>query len=677
MTDCRLSAAKVLPIEVHETLDYAAGVTAIAGARSCSATRGRIRSPRCSTSASALGTIADVALHRLSRVEGRHVAHMRLSRAGRAWGPCDGGPASRRSRRQRRDRRAELQPSGRELSSSVAAPMRPRKLATSWRSRSPLARCSCPTRARATNVTEFPDNGSEQMGRGGAWVARATDPLATIFNPAGLAGQPTRLTLQSNIIFEHTCFTRVKAASDTTQRSARRTPAAHYPRVVQRHRADHQPADRRARSASPIASASASSSSARASAGEKTLPEFVERRQRSAAGRARALPARSSRRASSSSRPSASATRSIDNLRLGASFRWGFAKLKLATRDDRAQHRRTDARQRRPREAPGEGLLHPALHARRDLERDAEHRRRRLVQVDRRDPRDAATSAPRRTTTRRRTRRATTRSVRYGDTIFDDCGTGAAAATTASVRERRQREGEVRHPDGGEARLSLPPAARPVAARRRRARRPSSVRDPRAIRGSTSRRTSRSARDRRVRRRGRSHVGEQLRGRHARGSLSRATRPATARFPSPASPGGEIPPNADQPRGYKDVFGVRVGGDYNVLPDKLALRARRLLRDERARRAVPEHRLRARRRASASRSAARTASASGEGDEDERARAHARLRPRLLRRAEPHGSERRRHSRRSPGTSCNKSDSGRRHADVRGRQRSAIAPSGR
>jgi long-chain fatty acid transport protein len=37
--------------------------------------------------------------------------------------------------------------------------------------------------------------------------------------------------------------------------------------------------------------------------------------------------------------------------------------------------------------------------------------------------------------------------------------------------------------------------------------------------------------------------------------------------------GGEIPPNADQKRGYKDVFGIRVGGDFNVLPDKLALRA--------------------------------------------------------------------------------------------------------
>ncbi len=70
--------------------------------------------------------------------------------------------------------------------------------------------------AEASNVTEFPDNGSEQMGRGGAWVARASDPLAAFYNPAGLAGQDTKLTLQVNLPFLQTCFSRVKAANDTT-----------------------------------------------------------------------------------------------------------------------------------------------------------------------------------------------------------------------------------------------------------------------------------------------------------------------------------------------------------------------------------------------------------------------------------------------------------------------------
>src|SRR5437762_341904 len=70
--------------------------------------------------------------------------------------------------------------------------------------------------ARATSVLEVPDNGSEQMGRGGAWVARASDPLAAFYNPAGLAGQQTRLTLQANINIQKTCFTRLKAANDAT-----------------------------------------------------------------------------------------------------------------------------------------------------------------------------------------------------------------------------------------------------------------------------------------------------------------------------------------------------------------------------------------------------------------------------------------------------------------------------
>lgn len=80
--------------------------------------------------------------------------------------------------------------------------------------------CLLPGVARATGVMEFPDNGSEQEGRGGAWVARASDPLATFYNPAGLAGQPTRLTLQANLSTQHTCFTRLKAPNDPTPAAA-------------------------------------------------------------------------------------------------------------------------------------------------------------------------------------------------------------------------------------------------------------------------------------------------------------------------------------------------------------------------------------------------------------------------------------------------------------------------
>jgi long-chain fatty acid transport protein len=40
----------------------------------------------------------------------------------------------------------------------------------------------------------------------------------------------------------------------------------------------------------------------------------------------------------------------------------------------------------------------------------------------------------------------------------------------------------------------------------------------------------------------------------------------------PSTPGA-APPNADVYHGYRDVFGMRVGGDYNVLRDRLAVRA--------------------------------------------------------------------------------------------------------
>lgn len=87
-----------------------------------------------------------------------------------------------------------------------------------------------PRTARASGVMEFPDNGSEQEGRGGAWVARASDPLATFYNPAGLAGQPTRLTLQANLSEQHTCFARVRAADDTTINDGA-NPDGTYPQV--------------------------------------------------------------------------------------------------------------------------------------------------------------------------------------------------------------------------------------------------------------------------------------------------------------------------------------------------------------------------------------------------------------------------------------------------------------
>lgn len=82
--------------------------------------------------------------------------------------------------------------------------------------------------ARASNVTEFPDNGSEQLGRGGAWVARASDPVAAFYNPAGLAGQRTRITAQLNLVHQETCFARAAIPEDTT---LDKTMAGGFPKV--------------------------------------------------------------------------------------------------------------------------------------------------------------------------------------------------------------------------------------------------------------------------------------------------------------------------------------------------------------------------------------------------------------------------------------------------------------
>jgi long-chain fatty acid transport protein len=96
-----------------------------------------------------------------------------------------------------------------------------------------LATTLASSRASATNATEFPDNGSEQEGRGGAWIARASDPLAAFYNPAGLAGQRTRLTLQANLSMQHTCFARAKAMNDPTYvpDDGNVAPGGSYPRV--------------------------------------------------------------------------------------------------------------------------------------------------------------------------------------------------------------------------------------------------------------------------------------------------------------------------------------------------------------------------------------------------------------------------------------------------------------
>jgi hypothetical protein len=65
--------------------------------------------------------------------------------------------------------------------------------------------------ALATTGLESPDNGVLQVGRGSAWLARADDPLAAFFNPAGLATQSSGVHVGVHLLFMERCFTRLDA----------------------------------------------------------------------------------------------------------------------------------------------------------------------------------------------------------------------------------------------------------------------------------------------------------------------------------------------------------------------------------------------------------------------------------------------------------------------------------
>jgi long-chain fatty acid transport protein len=65
-----------------------------------------------------------------------------------------------------------------------------------------------PSVARAGGFT-FPDNGTEALGRGGAFTAKADDPTAIQYNVAGLARQRgTKLLLDLNLVLNNYDFTR-------------------------------------------------------------------------------------------------------------------------------------------------------------------------------------------------------------------------------------------------------------------------------------------------------------------------------------------------------------------------------------------------------------------------------------------------------------------------------------
>ena len=418
-----------------------------------------------------------------------------------------------------------------------------------------------PGAAHASNVTEFPDNGSEQMARGGAWVARASDPLAAIFNPAGLAGQQTRITIQSAIIFDHTCFTRVKAASDTTIDPLVGANGV-YPRVCDSSQPTLNPQigltfrvnDRLSIGLLVIGPSSS---------GEKTFPDFIN----DGSGTPQAAPQRYLlvQQSGIIAFPTIGVGYELlDNLRVGASFSWGFARLKLTSatlslNSDGTMPANNDTRaelQVHDYFVPG-FTLGGLYSATPELDIAAWYKWSDSIKA-RGDVGTAASYYTQQNALGNGT------GVRYGDTIYSDCGTGLPGVTACG--------------GGANATVKLPiPMEAKIGLRYHRRRRAEALPDESS--DDAKRRVAKEQQ----------HIRDPLAQDRfdVEADLTWANNSAIdaiqIRFPGndagqgllPVSgvAGGQIPPNADQQRDYKDVVGIRVGGDYNLLPDRLALRA--------------------------------------------------------------------------------------------------------
>ncbi|HSO36781.1 MAG TPA: outer membrane protein transport protein, partial [Labilithrix sp.] len=376
----------------------------------------------------------------------------------------------------------------------------------------------------------------------------------------GLAGQPTRITLQNGLIFEHTCMTRVRAAGDTTD-DPLAPPGGTYPRVCN----DIKP------TINPQIGATIRVSDrlgigllviGPSSGGEKTFPDFVN----DGTGTPQASPQRYLLVAQSGIIlfPTVGVGYEVfENLRLGASFSWGFARLKLTSatvslNTDSITPAKNDTRatiQAHDYFVPGftVGGIYSATP---EIDVAGWYKWSDAIRA-RGDVGTAANYYSKDNAL------GNSKGVRYGDTIYPDCGTGLATTQACAGGQN----GTVKFVLPMEAKLgfryhkrrgavpALGPEATPeelVAASRAK-----HLRDPLAtdvfdVEADLTWANNSAADNIQIR-----FPGDAT----GKGSL-----------PVAGVAGGEIPPNADQQRGFKDVFGVRVGGDYNVLPDQLAIR---------------------------------------------------------------------------------------------------------
>ncbi len=72
-----------------------------------------------------------------------------------------------------------------------------------------LAAAAWPASAQASSALDSPEGGTEQISRGGAWVARADTPMAAFYNPAGLTTQSSGVSLGAQLMLRDHCFTRL------------------------------------------------------------------------------------------------------------------------------------------------------------------------------------------------------------------------------------------------------------------------------------------------------------------------------------------------------------------------------------------------------------------------------------------------------------------------------------
>ena len=405
--------------------------------------------------------------------------------------------------------------------------------------------CLLPGVARATGVMEFPDNGSEQEGRGGAWVARASDPLATFYNPAGLAGQPTRVTLQANLSMQNTCFTRLKASNDVTNDGT--AAGATYPQVCNNGSLFPDPqlaftyrlTDRIGLGIAILGPSAV---------GNVSWPDFINN----------GTPSPQRYMLVSSNVVLLTPTigvgwEAVDNLRLGAAFIAGtaptidFINVSPALADANAAT-----------QTPGNNDVRSELKAH-DYFIPGFTLGAIWTPVDRLDVAAwykfmGPISATGDVTTQAfyyqyAYKNPNASQIVYGDTALPNCNNPMLTNNPCG--------------NGGNAKINVPlPMEAKLGVRYHQPRSDvppqPHVRDPMATDVFDVEADFTWAND---------SAFDTIQIRFPGDSAGHGLLPANPQIP------GQLPPNADVPHRFKDVFGVRLGGDYNVLPDQLAIRA--------------------------------------------------------------------------------------------------------